>query len=337
MTIGCLVVIIYQLLNFRGRRSHLLPATAFACCSAGYLIVDWEPIHASVIYYIFLVAAFGLPYVFWLFSRSIFDDGFRLRPWMIWLGGIVVMVQFFFFFLNNTSFWDIPRSVFKVIRILQYAISLCFVILGISAALIGREADLIHSRFKFRSSFVLLTAMLISLTLLAEIVFQEEEVPTWLELVQKLTFAGLTFYFAFRRLEVKPDFFIEKATPPPPTIRSVSIDESLLERLSEQMDVQRIWKTDGLTIRQLAEKLEVKEYKLRQAINQHLGFRNFNDYLHSYRIAESCSMLSDPQKKNLTILEIAYEVGYHSIAPFNKAFKGITGVTPTEWRRLKSS
>lgn len=123
----------------------------------------------------------------------------------------------------------------------------------------------------------------------------------------------------------------------PPVIQSVSIDGALLERLNDQMEVQKIWKTDGLTIRQLAEELEVKEYRLRQAINQHLGFRNFNDYLHSYRIEESCSMLSDPQKKDLTILEIAYEVGYKSIAPFNKAFKEITGVTPTEWRRSKNA
>ncbi|MCB9352417.1 MAG: helix-turn-helix transcriptional regulator [Lewinellaceae bacterium] len=336
MTIGCLVVIIYQLLNFGGKRSQLLPATAFACCSAGYLIVDWDPIHASLLYYFFLIAAFGLPYVFWLFSRSIFDDGFRLRPWMIWLGGMVVVLQFFFFFLNNSFHSEIPQPVFKVIRILQYAISLTFVILGISAALVGREADLINSRFKFRNSFILLTAILISLTLLAEIVFQDEEVPIWLELIQKLTFAGLTFYFAFRRLEIKPNFFMESETSPP-VIQSVSIDGALLERLNDQMEVQKIWKTDGLTIRQLAEELEVKEYRLRQAINQHLGFRNFNDYLHSYRIEESCSMLSDPQKKDLTILEIAYEVGYKSIAPFNKAFKEITGVTPTEWRRSKNA
>jgi AraC-like DNA-binding protein len=128
-----------------------------------------------------------------------------------------------------------------------------------------------------------------------------------------------------------------KSETSPPVIQSVSIDRALLERLNDQMDVQKIWKTDGLTIRQLAEKLEVKEYKLRQAINQHLGFRNFNDYLHSYRIEESCNMLSDTQKKDLTILEIAYEVGYQSIAPFNKAFKEITGVTPTEWRRSKNA
>ena len=336
MTIGCLVVIIYQLCNFGGKRSQLLPVTAFACCSAGYLIVDWDPIHTSFLYYFFLIAAFALPYVFWLFSRSIFDDRFLLKPWMLWLGGMVVVVQFFFFFLNKSSHSEIHQSVFKVIRILQYAISLCFVMLGINAALVGRKADLIHSRFKFRNNFILLTAILISLTLLAEIVFQDEEVPTWLEVIQKLTFAGLTFYFAFRRLEIKPNFFMESKTSSS-IIPSISIDGAFLERLNEQMEVQKIWKTDGLTIRQLAEELKVKEYRLRQAINQHLGFRNFNDYLHSYRIEESCSMLSDPQRKDLTVLEIAYEVGYKSIAPFNKAFKEITGVTPTEWRRSKST
>lgn len=298
--------------------------------------MDWQPIHTSAAYYIFLVTAFGLPYAFWLFSRSIFEDEFRLRPWMIWLAGVVIMIQFGLFFLNNFYRSELSQAAFKLIHIFKYAISLCFVILAISAALAGREADLINSRLKFRSSFILLTAVLIALTLLTELVFQEEEVPAWLELMQKLTFAGLTFYFAFRQLELKPNFFIEQSVQPS-TTRPPVIDQELLDRLTDQMEVEEIWETDGLTIRQLAEVLNVKEYKLRKTINQHLGFRNFNDYLHSYRIKRSCSLLTDPQQQDLTILEIAYQVGYNSIAPFNKAFKQTTGLTPTEWRRSKTS
>jgi AraC-like DNA-binding protein len=30
---------------------------------------------------------------------------------------------------------------------------------------------------------------------------------------------------------------------------------------------------------------------------------------------------------------VAYAVGFASLAPFNRAFKEITGVTPTQWRR----
>ncbi len=159
--------------------------------------------------------------------------------------------------------------------------------------------------------------------------------PAALELLQKLVIAGLTFYFAIRRLAFKPGFFLEREKPTqvnPP----MQVDEALLTQLSQLMDKEKFWRTEGLTIRLLAEKMNVKEYKLRKTINQHLDFRNFNDYLHSYRIKEACHLLSDSRNKELTILEIAYEIGYNFLAPFNKAFKTNTGMTPTAWRRSKS-
>ena len=43
--------------------------------------------------------------------------------------------------------------------------------------------------------------------------------------------------------------------------------------------------------------------------------------------------LLDPAKRHLGIAQIAFEVGYRSLGPFNKAFKEITGRTPTEFRK----
>ena len=37
--------------------------------------------------------------------------------------------------------------------------------------------------------------------------------------------------------------------------------------------------------------------------------------------------------ENIPILTMALEVGFNSIAPFNRAFKSIEGVTPSEYRR----
>ncbi len=126
---------------------------------------------------------------------------------------------------------------------------------------------------------------------------------------------------------------------PPPQVAppKPEVDESILNPLTELMDHQQHWRTEGLTIRRLAETMQVKEYKLRTTINKHLGFRNFNDYLHSYRVKAACQLLADPDKKDMTILEIAYDLGYNSLAPFNKAFKELTSQTPTEWRRTKMS
>jgi AraC-like DNA-binding protein len=68
---------------------------------------------------------------------------------------------------------------------------------------------------------------------------------------------------------------------------------------------------------------------LRELINQRLGFRNFNDFLHHHRLREATERLAH---EDLPILTIALECGYGSIGPFNRAFKQRMGVTPTEFR-----
>ncbi len=71
------------------------------------------------------------------------------------------------------------------------------------------------------------------------------------------------------------------------------------------------------------------EAALRDLINQELGYRNFNDFLHHHRLQEAAARLAT---EDLPILSIALECGYGSIGPFNRAFRQRFGMTPTEYR-----
>ena len=94
---------------------------------------------------------------------------------------------------------------------------------------------------------------------------------------------------------------------------------------------------DGVTEDDLATRLGVPEYRLRQLINEGLGHRNFNAFLNRYRIEETRAALADPAQKEVPVLTIAMDAGFQSLGPFNRAFKATTGVTPTEYRRLKAT
>jgi len=85
-----------------------------------------------------------------------------------------------------------------------------------------------------------------------------------------------------------------------------------------------------------AEKVSIPPYHLSQVINTCFN-QNFFDFINSYRIKDSRRLLSeqDPDKK--TIIEILYETGFNSKSVFNTAFKKHTGMTPSQFRKLKNS
>lgn len=92
------------------------------------------------------------------------------------------------------------------------------------------------------------------------------------------------------------------------------------------------WRREGLTIGQLAETLDVPEHRLRTTINRDLGHRNYSTFVNGYRIEAAMRALSDPDREATTILEIAYETGFASLGPFNRAFRARTGQSPREFR-----
>ena len=60
---------------------------------------------------------------------------------------------------------------------------------------------------------------------------------------------------------------------------------------------------------------------------------NFVDYLTDLRISAAKELLADPF---LAAAEIANMVGYESPNYFTRVFKKTTGMTPTEYRKLRS-
>lgn len=55
--------------------------------------------------------------------------------------------------------------------------------------------------------------------------------------------------------------------------------------------------------------------------------------MNEYRIEKAMEILKDPSQKELTVLEILYQVGFNSKSSFNTSFKKYTGKTPTDFRK----
>lgn len=107
-----------------------------------------------------------------------------------------------------------------------------------------------------------------------------------------------------------------------------------LERIKGAMNAGA-YRRPGISIAALARELSIPEHVLRRLINRYLGHRNFNDFVNRYRVQEAAVLLkAQPTRK---VLDVALEVGFRSLSPFNIAFKRHHGVTPTEFREGATS
>ena len=117
-----------------------------------------------------------------------------------------------------------------------------------------------------------------------------------------------------------------------------SIESPEIIALKKYMLERKPYLNASLTIYDLSNEMHMNVRDLSLLINHDLN-QHFFDFVNGYRIRKAMDILKDPQKKELTILEILYEVGFNSKSSFNTAFKKHTNQTPTEYREkaLKSA
>jgi AraC-like DNA-binding protein len=314
------------ILNSRQGR-NLWAGIGFTLSILCYTVIESDSVQSVLLLRIIVaIGAISIPVFYWLLARAVFDDHFRFHPsLLIWF--LALLLLHLNFFVSGVTSWPGFQQVSSVVARLA---SLGFVLAGVYVAVRTRRTDLIDSRIRFRSIFLFGTAALIGVTLIVELIKIEPDVITVLQVLQRSAILGITLYFLLSNFGIRSGFFFkETSKPKAPAVE----DPQLIARLQALMEDEKVYKKEGLTIGQLAELMSEQEYRLRRAINGHLGFRNFNDFLNQYRVNEACEVLSDPTQNRKTILEIAYDLGYQSIGPFNKAFKELKGTTPTSYRK----
>jgi len=109
------------------------------------------------------------------------------------------------------------------------------------------------------------------------------------------------------------------------------IDEYLLNRMLEYMNLQKPYHNPELTVTSLASSLNIGRNQLSEIINTGTG-SNFYDFVNKYRVDEVKQLMVNPKFKDFTILAIAFEAGFPSKSTFNSIFKKFTGLTPSEYR-----
>jgi AraC-like DNA-binding protein len=278
-----------------------------------------------------LLLAMAAPLGFWLLARVQFEDDFGVRPvhllmavaflavaYVVWLIAVERRIPGLLLAPGHERFWPLlPRL-----------LALAVVLHALLRVYVGAGTDLVLPRLRARFLLLAVSGTYILLELLGEILFTGSPAEALAEGVHSLAVLALVLGVAFFSFRIAPE--VLRAAPT--ALDAPALDPALAERLRRLVEVDEVFRQEGLTIGDLAKRLGAQEYKVRQLINAQLGFKNFNAFLNRYRIEAAERVLADPGSAHLGVAEIAYQVGYRSLGTFNRAFKDATGRTPSERR-----
>jgi len=303
----------------------------FFACAIAHVIEGYRPggvAVASAVVCALSVATTGL---FWALAYALFTDERRFSLHRLWPAvGLVAL-------------WLLARSMPPAIcKPFWLAFNLASVALVTHALMViwrGWRGDLVDQRRRLRGPVMIAAAGYILLLSARDM--------AWIgglpglpasSLLQALALAALAAAASAALLRAEPLLVVvplagETTAPPPAAALDLApADRLVLARLATAMDDDEVWRGEDLSISALAALVGAPEHRLRRLINGVLGHRNFADYVNGRRIEAAKAALAAPDLALKSISTIAYDLGFASLGPFNRAFRAATGVTPTEWR-----
>lgn len=235
--------------------------------------------------------------------------------------------------------------------VLQYAIQLSFLVIGVIFAWILYDFDvwdhkirhiihsilsvyLIWSAYLWRKELIgMVTSKMITQTKREGVILFLAVTGTCAGFVLSLKTTyilgplifSLILYFTFAF------FLINRTGQKKSYHKKIQKDEfdSVYKKLMLLMESESLHRDADLNLGQLAENLSVTKHFLSQILNDNLG-KSFYQFVNEYRIEEACLMLRN--KKPYKMETIGYEVGFRSRSSFFSAFRKLKGMTPSQYR-----
>lgn len=335
MTVGAEVLIALAFLSRWPVTWRRGLGAAFIVSAASYIIATSDALRAALGPLMIPIQILSIlsPVIFWQFSLSLFNDAFRMRwPAMVPYLFVAPLVVFHFTGIEGGA-WTAALALSRVTMIGAFGHAMY-------TALRYLNDDLIEGRRRFRVIFAVAVAITGFIINYSETIGFRDEPPAWVLLFQASAILAMTLAFGVWLIGMRGVVLdgrpatVRSDAAAPAADRMRAADRPAYERLMALMQ-DGIWKEEGLSVASLAAKVGLPEHQLRQLINGQLGWRNFSAFLNSYRLEEAQRLLADPAEARRQVLQVALDVGFGSIAPFNRAFKEATAQTPTEFRKAR--
>ncbi|MCG8415297.1 MAG: helix-turn-helix transcriptional regulator [Pseudomonadales bacterium] len=283
----------------------------------------------------------------WLIALKLFDDDSELSQVhsSVWALAITALVArsvgsyyanygIEFGTLFNFVTWGYSQAVL-------FGFSLASIYIAIK----GYRSDLVLERRKERVIFVLCVAVLLILmagnrgvwvltTLAGESLFRGPPLPEVAYSIYAYFVTVALILWKFRVSNLSTEKSKTKQAVSSSAQAPNELDQELMASIKSAMEDEKLYHQSNLTVAGLAEHVASQEYLVRRAINNHMGYRNFSDFLNHYRIDETSRLLAETDEP---ISNVGFDVGYTSLSSFYKAFKAKHAITPKKYRAIHNS
>jgi AraC-like DNA-binding protein len=114
----------------------------------------------------------------------------------------------------------------------------------------------------------------------------------------------------------------------------ISSELLLFQDILKCYEKEHIYMHQGLKTYDLAERLNSTIHEVSRSINKYSGM-HFFDLTNYYRVCAAKKLLKSPEERmKYTIEGIAYQCGFANRTSFNRAFKKVVKMTPSEFKNL---
>ena len=326
MSVGASLLLLLLILAGRVSMTLKIAIAGMAIGGSVYLINNSEyfiiPLHIRRTIDLLSIIT---PFWTWLFARTLFE---RAPPrWLLAALALLYLAAWI-----GANFVERTQAVgFYIIHITSLVLIADLIYVAIS----GFGDDLVRKRRLVRIYLPLLVGLQAGGILIYELIFGITAKTPMVQTTTGVLIFTLVLLAGLALLKTDPDLLIVNGCDDADTKSNINLSPSqtvLHDKLTSEMSTGG-YREAGLTIQSLAETLGTPEHRLRALINRKLGHRNFSSFLNGYRISEAKQKLADRDAVDLPILTIAMDLGYNSLAPFNRAFRAETGQTPSDFRK----
>ena len=152
------------------------------------------------------------------------------------------------------------------------------------------------------------------------------------EQYNELSHTNLELNDKFRKISEKLKIADKKTKPLRYKRSSLSEEQrqNYINSILNFVKLERPYLNSELTQKELADNLQIASHHLSEIFNINFG-KNFYSFINLYRVEEAKRIIVN-DTQNITMLAIAYDSGFNSKASFNRVFKEVVGVTPSQYK-----